>query len=56
MAYRAKGLRTLGITQMIIGVLMGILAIASLAAIQFWSSYIACGIWVGIWVSFLDSL
>lgn len=51
MAYRAKGLRTLGIIQMVIGALMGIFGIASLGAVHHWSSYVACGLWVGVWVS-----
>ncbi|KAK3755900.1 hypothetical protein QZH41_010003 [Actinostola sp. cb2023] len=53
--YRGKGIRNLGIAQMVIGVLMGIFGIANIASVFHWSSFIACGLWVGVWV-FLTGL
>ena len=51
MAYHARALRGLAITQMFIGALMIVLAIASIFAVHHWSSYVGFGIWIGIWVS-----
>jgi hypothetical protein len=52
MVFQSKGLRILGLAQIVIGILMFVFGIASIAAVHHWSSYVACGIWVGIWVSF----
>ena len=51
MAYHARSLRGLAITQMVIGALMIVLAIASIFAVHHWSSRVGFGIWIGIWVS-----
>ena len=51
MAYRASNLRGLGIAHMVFGALMIIFGIASIIAVDGWSSRIGFGIWVGIWVS-----
>ena len=52
MVYRANILRRLAITQMVFGVLMFVFGIASIFAAEHWTSYIAFGVWVGVWVSF----
>ncbi|XP_048590605.1 uncharacterized protein LOC116619500 [Nematostella vectensis] len=52
MAYRAQGIRNLGIFQMVIGALMVVFGIASVAAAQqHWTTFVGFGIWVGIWVT-----
>ena len=51
MAYRASVLRGLAVAQMVFGVLMIVFGIASIFAVDHWSSYVGYGIWVGIWVS-----
>ncbi|KAJ7384864.1 hypothetical protein OS493_019542 [Desmophyllum pertusum] len=50
MAYRASSLRGLAIAQMVFGALMMVFGVGSIIAVDYWSSYVAFGIWVGIWV------
>ncbi|XP_048590603.1 uncharacterized protein LOC5514757 [Nematostella vectensis] len=51
MAYRAQGIRKLGISQMVIGALMVVFGIASVAAVHMhWTSIVGFGIWIGVWV------
>ncbi|XP_031574093.1 uncharacterized protein LOC116307907 [Actinia tenebrosa] len=50
MVYHPKSLRLLGIGQMIIGSAMFIFGVLNIAFVPYWNSYVACGIWVGIWV------
>ncbi|EDO42825.1 predicted protein [Nematostella vectensis] len=50
MAYKAQGIRTLGIAQIVIGSLMAIFGISSVAAVSNWTSIAGFGIWIGIWV------
>ena len=52
MVYRATILRRLAITQMVFGVLMFVFGITSIFVAEHWTSYIAFGVWVGVWVSF----
>ena len=50
MAYKASCIRGLAITQMILGALMVVFAVACIFAVHHWSSYVGFGIWIGIWV------
>ncbi|XP_068737800.1 uncharacterized protein [Montipora capricornis] len=50
MVYRAGTLRGLAISQIVFGGLMFALGIVSILAVKHWTSYVAFGIWVGIWV------
>ncbi|XP_048590607.1 uncharacterized protein LOC116619501 [Nematostella vectensis] len=51
MAYRAQGIRKLGIFQMVIGALMVVFGIASVAVVhRQWTSAVGFGIWIGVWV------
>ncbi|XP_048590600.1 membrane-spanning 4-domains subfamily A member 8 isoform X2 [Nematostella vectensis] len=50
MAYKAQGIRTLGIAQIVIGSLMAIFGISSVATVSNWTSIAGFGIWIGIWV------
>ena len=51
MAYRGSALRGLAVAQMVFGALMIVFGVASIFAVDHWSSYAGFGIWVGIWVS-----
>ena len=51
MAYRAAALRGLAVAQMVFGALMVAFGVASVFAVDHWSSYVGFGIWVGVWVS-----
>ena len=51
MVYRAPTLRGLAIAQLVFGALMIVFGAASVFAVDYWSSYVGFGIWVGIWVS-----
>ncbi|XP_031574091.1 membrane-spanning 4-domains subfamily A member 8-like [Actinia tenebrosa] len=50
MVYRPSGLRSLGLIQIFIGVLMVVFGICAMAAVHHWSSFSACGLWIGTWV------
>ena len=51
MVYRASSLRGLAVAQMVFGALMIVFGIASIIAVDRWSSHIGFGIWIGGWVS-----
>ena len=52
MVYRATILRRLAITQMVFGAVMFVFGITSIFVAEHWTSFIAFGAWVGVWVSF----
>ena len=52
MVYRATILRRLAITQMVFGAVMFVFGITSIFVAEHWTSFIAFGVWVGVWVSF----
>ena len=52
MVYRGTILRRLAITQMVFGAVMFVFGITSIFVAEHWTSFIAFGVWVGVWVSF----